>query len=198
MKLIVGLGNPGQKYQTSRHNAGYIILDHLLQKLESKDKTFWENAPKFKAEVKKVVINDQEVTLLKPLTFMNNSGEAVQKYAAFFKIVPQDICIIHDDLDMPLGKIRIRFGGGSGGNNGVESIIEKLGTDKFLRIRLGIGRDSTDNTRADKTRVVSDYVLGNFTSREKGKMNSMIKQAIKDVFLICEHGIDLYMSKYNK
>lgn len=198
MKLIVGLGNPGQKYQTSRHNAGYIVLDHLLQKLESKDKTFWENTPKFKAEVKKVVINDQEVTLLKPLTFMNNSGDAVQKYAAFFKIDPHDMCIIHDDLDMPLGKIRIRFGGGSGGNNGVESVIKKLGTDKFLRIRLGIGRDSTDNTRADKTRVVSDYVLGNFTGHEKGKVNTMIKQAIKDVFLICEHGIDLYMSKYNK
>lgn len=194
MKLIVGLGNPGEKYKNSRHNLGFEVLDHLLQKVERKDATSWKEEKKFKALVKEVEVGGEKVTLFKPTTFMNDSGTAVQLYSSYYKIEAQNICVLHDELDIPLGKIRIRFGGSGGGHNGVNSIIEKLGTDKFLRIRLGIGKESRVQTTHDS----ADYVLGHFEAHEKGKVSSMIKQAIKDILLIEKHGIDLYMSKYNK
>lgn len=194
MKLIVGLGNPGEKYENTRHNVGYLVLDNLLKKLEKLKQTFWEEEKKFNALTKEVVIDGEKIVLLKPTTFMNDSGRAVQKYASYFKIDPQDIIILHDELDIPIGKIKIRFGGSSAGHNGVASIMEKLGTDKFLRIRLGIGKES----RTQATHDTADFVLGVFAASEKGKVKTMINQAIKDVLLLQKHGIDLYMSKYNK
>lgn len=194
MKLIVGLGNPGEKYLNTRHNVGFLVLDHLLQKLEKVKETFWEENRKFKALTHEIEVNGEKIVLMKPTTFMNDSGIAVQKYASFYKIEPQDVYILHDELDLPIGKIKIRFGGSSAGHNGVNSIIEKLGTDKFLRIRLGIGKES----RVQATHDTADYVLGTFAANEKGKIKTMINQAIKDILLIEKHGIDLYMSKYNK
>lgn len=195
MKLIVGLGNPGTKYENSRHNLGFITLDHLLKKLEKVKKTFWDEEKKFKALTKEVELNGEKIILLKPMTFMNDSGKAVSSYASYFKIDPQDIMVVHDELDMPFGKIKIRFGGSGGGHNGVSSIIDHLGTDKFLRVRMGIGKEAR---RTGLQRDTSDYVLGTFDTRENAKVNSMVKQAIKDILLVKKHGIDLYMSKYNK
>lgn len=194
MKLIVGLGNPGTKYENSRHNLGFVTLDHLLKKLEKVNQSFWTEDKKFKALIKETDIDSEKVILFKPTTFMNDSGKAVQAYASYFKIDLRDIYVVHDELDIPLGKIRIRFGGSGGGHNGVDSIIKHLGTDKFLRIRLGIGHEA----RQSASRESADYVLGTFESHEKGKVSSMVKQAIKDILLIQKHGIDLYMSKYNK
>lgn len=203
MKLIVGLGNPGEKYENSRHNLGFLVLDHLLQKEERVKDTFWNEEKRFKAlthelnletEKIKTTRNFEKIVLLKPATFMNDSGIPVQSYSSYFNIKPEDILVVHDELDIPLGKIRIRFGGSGGGHNGVSSIIEKLKTDKFLRIRLGIGREG----KGKSTHDTSDYVLGIFGSNEKGKVQSMIKQAVKDIFLLQKHGIELYMAKYNK
>lgn len=194
MKLLVGLGNPGEKYKNSRHNVGFEVLDHLLQKVERRDTTSWNEEKKFKALTKEVELGGEKIILLKPTTFMNESGIAVSSYSSYYKIDPQDICVVHDELDIPLGKIRIRFGGSGGGHNGVNSIIEKLGTDKFLRVRLGIGKEA----RHDLSHDAADYVLGTFETHEKGKVSSMIKQALKDILLIEKHGIELYMSKYNK
>lgn len=195
MKLLVGLGNPGEKYDNSRHNLGFVTLDHLLQKLEKLKQTFWNEEKKFKAMTKEIQIGNEKIILFKPTTFMNDSGKAVKAYSSYFKIEPQHIVVVHDELDMPLGKIRVRFGGSGGGHNGVNSIIEHLGTDKFLRIRMGIGKEAR---RVGTQNGTSDYVLGTFETHEKGKVNSMVKQAIKDILLINKHGIDLYMSKYNK
>lgn len=195
MKLIVGLGNPGEKYENSRHNLGFVTLNHLLKKVTPLKETFWTENKKFKAEIKEIEINGEKIVLFKPMTFMNDSGKAVQAYSSYFKIDPQDIVVVHDELDMPLGKIRIRFGGSGGGHNGVNSIIERLGTDKFLRIRLGIGKEAR---RVGPHSDTSDYVLGTFESHEKGKVNSMVKQAIKDILLLQKHGIETYMSKYNQ
>lgn len=194
MKLIVGLGNPGGKYDNSRHNLGFVTLDHLLQKLEKLKQTFWDENKKFKAVTKEIQLGDEKIVLFKPQTFMNDSGQAVKAYSSYYKIEPQDIIVVHDELDMPLGKIRIRYGGSGGGHNGVNSIIEHLGTDKFLRIRCGIGKEAR---RVGAQHDTSDYVLGAFETHEKGKVNSMVKQAIKDMLLIQKHGIGLYMSKYN-
>lgn len=193
MKLIVGLGNPGEKYENTRHNVGFVALDHLLQKFEKAKNTFWTEEKKFKAIIHEVEHEGEKVILMKPQTFMNDSGIAVSSYAKYFKIKPEDIYVLHDELDLPLGKIRIRFGGSSAGNNGVASIIDHLGTDQFLRIRLGIGKSQRVHSDHDS----ADYVLGNFSSSEKGKVKTMVNQSIKDVMLILSHGIDLYMSKYH-
>jgi peptidyl-tRNA hydrolase, PTH1 family len=194
MKLIVGLGNPSEKYDNSRHNLGYLVLDSLLQKEEKLKRTFWTEEKKFKALVHEITLGTEKIILLKPTTFMNDSGISVQGYSSYFKIDPQDIVVVHDELDMPLGKIRIRFGGSGGGHNGVNSIIERLGTDKFLRLRLGIGKEAR---RVNPQHDTSDYVLGTFETHEKSKVRSMVKQAVKNILLLQKHGIDLYMSKYN-
>lgn len=201
MKVIVGLGNPGEKYEKTRHNLGFIVLDKLLEKLEPHDKTFWEGSRDLKAQIKKVRIRnhesrikEQEILLVKPATFMNNSGFAVAKVLSYYKVQPEDMYLVHDELDLPFGKIRVRFGGGAGGHHGIESVVGQIG-DKFLRIRLGIGTDKLHETRREHT---DRYVLGNITSRERGKVKTMTHEAIKIIELILEHGIDTYMSKYNK
>lgn len=193
MKLIVGLGNPGEKYENTRHNVGFVALDHLLQKFETAKNTFWTEDKKFKSLIKEVDFEGEKVILMKPTTFMNESGIAVASYSKYFKIDPSDIYVLHDELDLPLGKIKIKYGGGSAGNNGVTSIMDHLGTDQFLRIRMGIGKSQ----RAHATHDASDYVLGIFDASEKRKVKTMTKQVVKDVLLILDHGIDLYMSKYN-
>ncbi len=194
MKVIVGLGNPGEKYEKTRHNLGFMVLDHLLEKYEPASKTFWETDKKLKAQTKQIKKGDTTLLLVKPQTFMNDSGLAVSKVLSFYKVAPEDMIVIHDELDLPFGKQRIRFGGGAGGHHGVESIIEHIG-DKFLRIRLGIGTDKEHETRREHT---DKYVLGNISSHEKGKTKTMIHEAIKSLDLILEHGIDAYMSRYNK
>lgn len=199
MKLIIGLGNPGEKYISTRHNVGFIVLDKFLEDLESLKKTFWETDKNSKCLIKKIKKGNDDILLAKPQVFMNNSGEAVSKLSSYYKIEPQDIYIIHDDLDLPLGKIRIRMGGAAGGHRGVESIIAALKTDKFLRIRLGIGHPHRRGVsqRDKSTLAVDEYVLARFTPTEKSKVRTMTNQALKSLRLILEHGIDLYMSKYN-
>ncbi len=199
MKLIVGLGNPGEKYENSRHNLGFLALDDLLKKYEPVKETFWEDEKKLKSQIKIVKHGGTNLILAKPTTFMNLSGTAVEKILSYYKIDPKNMIVVYDELDLPFGKLRIRFGGGAGGHHGVESIINSINDDKFLRIRLGIGSEArTDKPRSKNKDEVSDYVLSSFQSKEKGKIKSMLKQVTKDVDLILSHGIDTYMSKYNK
>ena len=196
MKVIVGLGNPGEKYEKARHNLGFMALDTLLSKLESVEKTFWDKKKDLKAEIKQIKYKDIILLLVKPATFMNNSGEAVTKVLNYYKIAPTELYVIHDDLDLPFGKIRVRFGGAAGGHHGVESIIEALKTDKFLRVRLGIG--SNERAASGDKHDIDDYVLGNISSAERGKVKTMMSETTKIIENILKHGIDLYMSKYNK
>lgn len=196
MKLIVGLGNPGEKYQNTRHNIGFIALDELIRKLEPLKDTFWNEDKNLKSEIKNIKLNGNTLLIAKPTTFMNSSGFAVTKVLNYYKIPTEDLIVIHDDLDLPFGKIRVRFGGSAGGHRGVESIIEQLKTDKFLRIRLGIGSDARQ-ARLDK-RNTEEYVLSNISSSERGKVKSMIKEATKAISKILEHGTEVYMSKHNK
>lgn len=221
MKAIVGLGNPGSKYAQTRHNIGFMALDELIKKLEPLEKTFWEKASFARrglagtgsslAEIKQIKFGSsaphrggaplgRSLLLVKPTTFMNNSGFAVSKVLNYYKINPQDLTVIHDDLDLPFGKIRVRFGGGAGGHHGVESIIEQLKTDKFLRVRLGIGesRKINDERRTTNEDRVSRYVLGNISSAERGKIKTMLKETVRTIKLILKHGIEKYMGKYNK
>ena len=198
MKLIVGLGNPGEKYQNTRHNIGFMALDVLLEKFEPVQKTFWDKNPDLKSQTKQIKYSDTTLLLAKPTTFMNNSGFAVSKVLNYYKINPAQMILIHDDSDLPLGKIRVRFGGASGGHRGVQSIIDVLGTDKFLRLRLGIGRPTDEKLGRRVRKDLDRYVLAPFSAKDRNEIKHMIKEAVKAISKILEKGLEVYMSKYNK
>lgn len=195
MKLIVGLGNPGEKYENTRHNLGFMVVDKLLGELEPVEKSFWEENKYVKSLVKKVKFGNTDLILAKPQTFMNESGKAATLLSSFFSIKPENIFVIHDDLDLPLGKIRIRTSGASAGHKGVQSIIEHLGTDKFLRVRLGIGE--SEEGEKQNHRAVEDFVLSKFSEGELGKARTMVAEAVKKIEILIEKGINEYMSKHN-
>lgn len=200
MKLIVGLGNPGEKYMGTRHNLGFETLDYFLKKYESVDKSTWEESKKLKSLTKKIKIKDNDMLLAKPQTFMNNSGVAVGLLLSYFKIEPTNLVVIHDELDLPLGKIQIRYGGGTAGHNGLESIIKSVGTDKFIRIRMGVGKPMrVDGKWFDikNPRTIDNYVLQHFSESEYHDVKNMIKHVQKNLELLLSHGFDTFMSKYN-
>src|SRR3989344_4271905 len=196
MKLIVGLGNPGDKYRDTRHNVGFMVVDKLAHELGGLNVS-WKMDGTRKASVAKT----GEVVLVKPETFMNASGVAVQNVAAFYKIQSQDVWVVHDDLDLPLGKIRIRQGGGSAGHHGIESIMRELKTDKFVRFRLGIGRGMEATKKsANKNfhrRFVIDFVLSRFRQSEAGELKHMVKRGAKSVSIALLHGLDKTMNRFN-
>ena len=189
MILIVGLGNPGEKYKNSRHNLGFMVLDELAREMLSLAKTKWQENKKFNSQF--IDIGPQAI-LVKPQTMMNASGFAVAKMANFYHIEPAEIWVVHDDADLPLGRIKIRLGGGSGGHRGIDSIIEQLGTDKFIRFRLGIGK-----VDIKKDRLLEKYVLENFTSNEVNKVRQMIKKAMAAIKLALAEDLEKAMNHFN-
>ncbi len=181
MKIVIGLGNPGKKYVPTRHNVGFFVLDLIIKKAkkqENKESILLKDfklEKKFEAEIAKFELGGEGIILVKPHTFMNNSGEAVKKIVDFYKIDPiNDLVVIHDDIDVELGKIRIKSKGSSAGHNGVQSIIDNLGIDHFLRVRIGIGRPPE---RMD----VDKYVLGKFSSKERKVIEESIDKFIDKV-----------------
>jgi PTH1 family peptidyl-tRNA hydrolase len=167
MKLIVGLGNPGDKYKFNRHNVGFLAVDYLIDEF---------NASKISSKFKGELFKSGEYLFLKPLTYMNLSGESVREVKDFYKIENEDIIVIHDDLDLPLGSLRFKRGGSSGGHNGLKSIDENIKSD-YWRVRVGIGRPE------DKKDVIN-YVLGDFGEDEFGcvkKRFPIIKKAIEEI-----------------
>lgn len=170
MKLIIGLGNPGTKYQNTRHNLGFVVMDALVNKL-SPDTT-WTKGVSVNSLVCEISLNGEKIRLVKPQTFMNNSGLSAKEEMNYLKIAPQDIWIVHDDLDLELGRIKSDFNASSAGHRGVQSIIDELGTKEFNRVRLGIGHP-IDNI------PVEDYVLQKFGADEMEMVNKMIEEAVK-------------------
>lgn len=177
MFLIVGLGNPGQEYQKTRHNIGFMVLDKLASK---ECFSFEENRP-FKAHTAKINLQGQSVLLLKPQTYMNLSGQAVAAVANFYKIPPQNILIICDDLSLELGTLRLRQKGSSGGQKGLENIITLLGSDNCMRLRLGIG------PRPDFIDA-KDFVLGKFPTAQEEALNSAVNKACETVGKLLKEG----------
>ncbi|RYG72692.1 aminoacyl-tRNA hydrolase [Lentibacillus lipolyticus] len=165
MKCIAGLGNPGKKFDGTRHNAGFMVIDELLQRNGWKAKK-----DKFSGESVVEMVNGEKVILLKPQTFMNLSGESVRPLTDYYNIDAEDVLVIYDDLDLPPGKIRLREKGGHGGHNGIRSIIDHLGTKEFKRLRFGIGRPTN-------AMPVVDYVLHPFAKSEKHDIEESIKMA---------------------
>ncbi|MBI2021285.1 aminoacyl-tRNA hydrolase [Candidatus Daviesbacteria bacterium] len=192
MKLLIGLGNPDTRYDNTRHNLGFSVLDELARKLNLVDFT---KEDKFKS----LIIKTPDLILVKPQTYMNKSGLAVSLLARFFKIKSEDIIVIHDELDLVLGKIKVRLGGGAGGHHGVESIIESLGTDKFIRVRLGIGnRQAFAGEHKRISFNAESFVMEEFMPNEKSKVKSMTKKyAIEAIDLILREGIEVAQNQFN-
>lgn len=191
MFLIVGLGNPGDKFTHTRHNLGFEVLDALRRKFELPE---FSKEDKFKAEVSK----NGEVILAKPLTFMNLSGMAVTPLAQYFKIEPENIVVIHDELDLPLGHIKIRIGGSDAGHHGVESVIQMLGNEKFIRVRLGIGTwHALSGEHKHAAFNAEKFVVEHFLDNEKSKVKAMVKRAVKAVEAILELGVEKAQNQYN-
>jgi len=183
-KLIAGLGNPGSKYQGTRHNAGFMVLDRLAEIVRvSVDRT------KFSGLSGEANWLGVRLALLKPQTFMNLSGRAVAEAARFYKILPEDIIVTHDDLDLPFGQIRFKEGGGHGGHNGLRSIIDELGSADFLRLRVGIGRP--DKGSAEK------YVLTPFTAEESGFFRHVADGACEALEMLLREGLPKAMSIFH-
>lgn len=166
ISLIVGLGNPGPEYAETRHNAGFRFLDALL----SGTGVALKHESRFNGEVSRFVIAGRDIWLLKPMTFMNHSGEAVSKLARFYKIPPAEILVVHDELDLPPGAVRLKIGGGNGGHNGLTDVTEKLGTPDYARLRLGIGHPGS------AAQVVS-YVLKRAPKAEQELLDDAIARA---------------------
>lgn len=184
--LIVGLGNPGPKYEFTRHNAGFLCMDLLAQQVGVKIDRI-----KFKSVVADVAIEGRRCILMKPQTFMNNSGEAVRDAANFYKIPPEHIIILFDDISLPPGKLRIRRKGSDGGHNGIKSILYLLGSDQFPRIKLGVGA----KPRPDYD--LADWVLSTFQKDELSRMKEAMEKACEAVPLLVREETDRAMNLYN-
>lgn len=184
--LVVGLGNPGPKYEWTRHNMGFLVIDELAER---------EKIPvqklKYRALTNTALIGGRSVLLMKPTTYMNLSGESVGEAARFYKIPPERVLVISDDVALPQGKLRVRRSGSSGGHNGLKNIISHLGSDQFPRIKVGVGgKPHPDHDTAD-------WVLGKFTGQDRKVMEEAISRAADAVTLFLEQGPDQAMAKFN-
>lgn len=186
MYLVAGLGNPGDNYKMTRHNIGFETIDYIADEYNVKIKKL-----KYKALFSDTVIGGEKVLLVKPQTYMNLSGESIREFCAFYKIPPEKIIIICDDISLVPGKIRIRRKGSAGGHNGLKSIIYQLASDEFVRIKIGVGSPE------HKDYELADYVLGRFTREEIPVLEDSIIRAKKSVEEIISHGVDSAMNKYN-
>ncbi len=179
MKLIIGLGNPGKRYEKTRHNVGFMALDGLRASLKNSGISDWELSKKFNAQICGGVLNGEKIILAKPMTFMNSSGQAVQLIAHYYKITADDIIIVHDDKDIALGEIKIQKDRGHAGHNGVRSVVEQLGSQNFTRLRVGIA-----GKNARKMTDIAEFVLKKFGLFEKNILEETISQAIEEILKI--------------
>lgn len=185
MKLIVGLGNPGSRYRGTRHNVGWEVLERLARKhgIAIEEDTGW-------AEVGRGDIGPHRVVVARPMTYVNASGMAVQDLKRRFRVKPSDLFLIVDDLDLPLGRLRLRQKGTAGGHNGLRSVIEALGTDGFPRMRVGIGRPPGKTDAAD-------HVLARFSAEERQMLNDALDRAVEALEVAIVDGVDVAMNRFN-
>ena len=185
MLLLVGLGNPNPNNLNNRHNVGFLVIDAINQKFKlSKQK------PKFKGLLTTGNIEEQKVYAIKPLTFMNSSGICIKELIEYFKIDVKNVFVFHDDMDIDLGKIKVKFGGSSAGHNGIESIDKNIGKN-YSRVRIGIGRPKKNSTGAD-------HVLDNFSNEEMDNVQNVTKNIIDSLSILISKDLDLFSSKINQ
>ena len=184
--LVVGLGNPGDKYENTRHNAGFMVVDELAERLHVPVQRL-----KYKALTNTAYLGGKRVLLMKPVTYMNLSGEAVRQAAEFYKIPPERVLVISDDVSLPVGKLRIRKGGSAGGHNGLKSIIAQLGSDRFPRLKIGVGE------KPHPDYDMADWVLSKFAGADRQMIEEAMKRAADAVECLLRDGADQAMNKFN-
>jgi PTH1 family peptidyl-tRNA hydrolase len=186
VKLVVGLGNPGRAYRWTRHNMGFWLVERFAQELgiDLSRRGLLSVYGRGK-------IGNEEIILAKPQTFMNLSGEAIRRLLHFFKVPPENLVVLHDDLDLPFGKIRIRLRGGHGGHQGVKSIVEDLGSDDFVRLKVGIGRPS------DRSQDPADYVLEPLTGGEREEFKAAVERGLEALQVLLREGPQAAMDKFH-
>ena len=185
MLIIAGLGNPGKEYENTRHNAGFMVMDALAEKIGADI-----SEKKHKALCGKSVIGGEKVILMKPQTYMNSSGESIRAAADYYKVDPEDILIVYDDISLAPGQLRIRAKGSAGGHNGIKNIIAMTGTQNFMRIKVGVGEKP-------KGWDLADYVLGRFDNADRAKVEEAIRHAMDAAVLMMQGDVDKAMNDYN-
>lgn len=184
MKLIAGLGNPGSKYDQTRHNVGFRVVDALAERFGEKVRR-----KKFNALAEEIHAEDTKLLLIKPQDYMNRSGHAIATAAGFYKLGPADVLVVTDDMALDVGRLRIRAKGSAGGHNGLKDIIARLGSDDFARLRVGIG----DSGRMD----AADYVLSRFSAEERAIVDNAVQTAVDAICCWLRDGVDIAMTRYN-
>jgi PTH1 family peptidyl-tRNA hydrolase len=185
--LVAGLGNPGRDYAQTRHNAGFLAVE----KFGSRFGADWQNETKFRSKIARVEAGGHKVVLCEPQTYMNSSGEAIAAVTQFFKIAPEKFLAVVDDADLPFGSIRMRTEGSSGGHHGLESIQEHLGTTKYARLRVGIGRTASD------VREITGYVLGRFNASDKELLGKVLDRVSAQIEAFIVDGAQKAMNQFN-
>lgn len=187
MKLIVGLGNPGPKYRYTRHNIGFLAVERLAERLGASHSTGKFDALAFESR-----IGTEPVWIIEPQTFMNLSGRSVSQFCRFYKLRAEDVIVLHDEIDLPLGRMRIKQGGGAAGHNGLRSIIADIGSQNFFRIRLGVGRPMEANLQ------VVDWVLQPFAGNEMDRVAGLVQTAADAVPFLIEQGLEKAQERFNR
>ena len=193
MKLLCGLGNPGREYALHRHNIGFRILEKLASMA-----AVGPAQSKFEGRVRQGTLGSERVLLLEPETFMNGSGRSLAAAARFYKLSPAETLVIHDELDLPFGRIQLKSGGGAGGHNGLRSILSDWGEDAFGRLRFGVGRPAGSSALAPKDRVVVAHVLSNFSREESGALDGLIDLAADAASCWAREGMATAMNRHNR
>jgi PTH1 family peptidyl-tRNA hydrolase len=188
-KLICGLGNPGPEYEGHRHNIGFQVVDAVADRFGVR-----LNQGKFAGRIGQGTIGKSRVLLFKPQTFMNASGTALAQAVRFYKVDPADLLVVHDELDLPFGRLQLKLGGGAGGHNGISSIIDTLGLDDFGRLRIGIGKPEGPGA---KERVVG-HVLSDFSREERSALPQLVDRAVEAVEIWQQDGIATAMNRFNR
>ena len=186
VKIVTGLGNPGAEYARTPHNVGFRVVDQLAEKFSAN----WREESKFSASVAKVKCQGHDLLLVKPLTFMNLSGEAVGRLARYYNVPLQDLAVVSDDADLPVGRLRIRAEGGSGGHRGLQSVIDCCGGRAFARVRVGIGRSAHGG-------ALADHVLGRLAPEDEENLRRAESAAAEAVLCVVSHGVAEAMNKFN-
>ena len=184
--LVVGLGNPGARYESTRHNMGFLAVDRLAEREKLRF-----NKLRFKAWTAEWKLGEEKVLVMKPQTYMNLSGESVGAAARFYKIPADHILVVSDDISLPVGKLRLRSAGSAGGHNGLKNIIQHLGTDQFPRIRVGVGK------KPHPDYDLADWVLGKFVGEDKKAIDAAVKKAADAIECILKDGLDKGMNRFN-